>query len=179
MPESDLKPMDLRMLRTSGVREEFNAPELERLLGGEGVDLSMTDQAEALRVRLEAGLEVLDRRILASIKLALGRQAKLCGLAGVVLGIIAGAWVAVQVDAVPPVNWALALSVATGGAVLFGLLLIYLLALLVRVRGDLKLLVGLRGRYRGRFEGCSGIPELQDAAREIYDEVRIVGGELK
>ncbi|MCH2582772.1 MAG: hypothetical protein MK133_16435, partial [Planctomycetes bacterium] len=75
MPESDLKPMDLRMLRTSGVREEFNAPELERLLGGEGVDLSMTDQAEALRVRLEAGLVVVDRRILASIKLALGRRA--------------------------------------------------------------------------------------------------------
>ena len=108
MPESKLKPMDLRMLRTSGVREEFNAPELERLLGGEGVDLSMTDQPEAFRVRLEAGLEVLDRRILAGIKLALGRQAKLCGLAGVVLGIIAGAW------------WALALPVATGGAVLFG-----------------------------------------------------------
>ena len=47
MPESKLKPMDLRMLRTPGVREEFNAPELERLLGGEGVDLSMTDQPEA------------------------------------------------------------------------------------------------------------------------------------
>ena len=167
MPESKLKPMDLRMLRTPGVREEFNAPELERLLGGEGVDLSMTDQPEALMVRLEAGLEVLDRRILAGIKLALGRQAKLCGLAGVVLGISCGAW------------WALALSVATVGAVLFGLLLIYLLVLLMRVRGDLKLLVGLRGRYRGRFEGCSGIPELQAAAREIYEEVRIVGGELK
>ena len=68
MPESKLKPMDLRMLRTSGVREECNAPERERLLGGEGVDLSMTDQPEALRVRLEAGLEVLDRRILAGIK---------------------------------------------------------------------------------------------------------------
>ena len=114
MPESKLKPMDLRMLRTPGVREEFNAPELERLLGGEGVDLSMTDQPEALRVRLEAGLEVLDRRILAGIKLALGRQAKLCGLAGVVLGISCGAW------------WALALSVAAaiaqGGqeTILFG-----------------------------------------------------------
>jgi len=167
MPESKLKPMDLRMLRTPGVREEFNAPELERLLGGEGVDLSMTDQPEALRVRLEAGLEVLDRRILAGIKLALGRQAKLCGLAGGALGISAGAW------------WALTLSVATAGAVLFGLLLIYLLVLLARVRSDLKLLAGLRGRYRGRFEGCSDIPELQAAAREIYDEVRIVGGELR
>ena len=116
MSESELKPKDLRMLRTSGGREEFNAPELERLLGGEGVDLSMTDQPEALRVRLEAGLEVLHRRILAGIRRALGRQAKLCGLAGVVLGLIAGSWVAVQVDVVPSVPLALALSIAPGGA---------------------------------------------------------------
>lgn len=179
MPESTLEPMELRLLRTPAIREEFNAPELERLLGGEGVDLAMTDQPEALRVRLEAGLEVLERRVLAGIRRALGRQAKLCGLAGVVLGLIAGSWVAVQVDVVPSVPLALALSIATGGALLFGGLLVYLFILLLRVRGDLKLLIRLRGRYRGRFEDCSGISDLQAAAREVYDEVRIVGGELE
>ena len=179
MAESTLEPLELHLLRTPGVRSEFNAPELERLLGGEGLDLSMTDQPEALRVRLEAGLESLDRRILAGIRLALGRQAKLCALAGVALGIIAGAWVAVQVDVAPRVNWALALSIATGGALLFGTLLIYLLILLARVRGDLKLLVRLRGRYRGVFDDQRDLAGLQAAARQVYDEVRLVGGELE
>lgn len=179
MSESILEPIDLRMLRTPGVRGEFNAPELERLLGGEGVDLSMTDQPEALKVRLEAGLEVLDRRTLAGIRLALGRQARLCGLSGVALGIIAGACFAFEAEAGPRISWGWSLSIAAGVGLLFGLLLIYLFILLARVRGDLKLLARLRGRYRGRFEGCAGIPELQAAAREVYDEVRVVGGELE
>ncbi|MCH2366169.1 MAG: hypothetical protein MK554_02970, partial [Planctomycetes bacterium] len=45
-------------------------------------------------------------------------------------------------------------------------------------RGDLKLLASLRGRYRGVFDDRHDLAGLQAAAREVYEEVRVVGGEL-
>jgi hypothetical protein len=172
MSEVALEPLELQLLRTPAVREVFNAPELERLLGGEGLDLSMTDEPEALRVRLEAGLEVLERRILAGIRLALGRQARLCGLAGIILGILGG----VAVAAYGQSEGALYTMVGSLGAL--AVVMVFLATRALRVRGDLKLLAGLRGRYRGVFDGRHDLAGLQAAAREVYEEVRVVGGEL-
>ncbi len=172
MSEVALEPLELQLLRTPAVREVFNAPELERLLGGEGLDLSMTDEPEALRVRLEAGLEVLERRILAGIRLALGRQARLCGLAGIILGILGG----VAVAAYGQSEGALYTMVGSLGAL--AVVMVFLATRALRVRGDLKLLAALRGRYRGVFDGRHDLAGLQAAAREVYEEVRVVGGEL-
>ena len=172
MSEAILEPMELHLLRTSVVREAFNAPELERLLGGEGLDLSMTDEPEALRVRLEAGLEILERRILAGIRLALGRQGRLCGLAGVILGILGGVAVAAHGQS----EGALYTMVGSMGAL--AVMMVFLVTRALRVRGDLKLLASLRGRYRGVFDDRHDLAGLQAAAREVYEEVRVVGGEL-
>ena len=172
MSEVALEPMELQLLRTPAVREVFNAPELERLLGGEGLDLSMTDEPEALRVRLEAGLEILECRILAGTRLALGRQARLCGLAGVILGILGGVTVAASGQSAGM----LYTMVGSMGALAVGI--VFLVTRVLRVRGDLKLLAGLRGRYRGVLDDRRDIAGLQAAAREVYDEVRVVGGEL-
>lgn len=173
MTESNRDPVELHQLRHSRIREVFNAPELSRLLGDEGLDLSMTDQPEALKVRIEAGIAVLERRVLAALAAALRLQVRVCGLIGITLGIIAG--IAIAASGQPPgLRYAM-----IGGLVGLVALVVFLVAKLLRVRGDLKLLALLRGRYRGLLDNCTDIPELQAVARRIYGEIREVGGGLE
>ena len=61
----------------------------------------------------------------------------------------------------------------------FFALAVFLVVRLLRVRGDLKLLARLRGRYRGLLDNCSDIPALQAAASQIYGEIRAAGGNLE
>ncbi len=172
MTEFKLDTLDLHVLKHRRVREVFNAPELSRLLGEEGLDLSMTDQPEALKIRIEAGLAVLERRVLASLSEALRLQARTCVLLGILLGILVG--IALYLPGRSPSPAYL----AVGALVLAGGLLALQVKKLLGVRGDLKLLARLRGRYHGLLEGCGDIPELQAAAALVYGEVRQVGGEL-
>ena len=172
MTEFNLDPLELHILHHHRVREVFNAPELGRLLGEEGLDLSMTDQPEALKVRIEAGIAVLERRVLASLSEALRLQARTCVFLGILLGMLVG--LAIYLPGQSPAGPYLAI----GGLVLLGGLLAWLVKKLLGVRGDLKLLARLRGRYHGLLEGCGDIPEFQAAAGLIYGEIRQVGGEL-
>ena len=172
MTEFKLDPLELHMLHHRRVREVFNAPELGRLLGEEGLDLSMTDQPEALKIRIEAGIAVLERRVLASLSEALRLQTRTCVFLGILLGMLVG--MAIYLPGQPPTTRYLAL----GGLVLLGGLLACLVKRFVGVRGDLKLLARLRGRYHGLLEGCCDIHEFQAAAGLIYGEIRQVGGEL-
>ena len=172
MPESTLDPVELHLLHHCRIREVFNAPELGRLLGEEGVDLSMTDQPEALKIRIEAGLAVLERRVLASISEALRLQARACVLIGILLGILVG--IGISIPGQPQATH----YAMIGGLVVVGSLLVFLVKKVLGVRSDLKLLARLRGRYHGLLESCCDIPQLQAAASLIYGEILQVGGEL-
>ena len=143
MPESTLDPVELHLLHHCRIREVFNAPELGRLLGKEGLDLSMTDQPEALKIRIEAGLAVLERRVLASISEALRLQARACVLIGILLGILVG--IGISIPGQPQATH----YAMIGGLVVVGSLLVFLAKKVLGVRSDLKLLARLRGRYHG------------------------------
>lgn len=173
MTESDLESIEFHLLRHPRIREVFNAPELNRLLGEGDLDLSMTDQPEALKVRIEAGIAVLERRVLAAISMALRLQAWTCGFIGITLGILTGIAFAASGQS-PGLLYARA-----GGVAVFFALAVFLVVRLLRVRGDLKLLARLRGRYRGLLDNCSDIPALQAAASRIYGEIRAAGGNLE
>lgn len=172
MTEENLDPLELHLLHHCRIREVFNAPELGRLLGEEGLDLSMTDQPESLKVRIEAGIAVFERRVLASISEALRLQARACVFIGILLGFLVGISIAIPVEP-QATRYAM-----IGGLVVVVFLLAFLVKKVLGVRGDLKLLARLRGRYHGLLESCVDIPQLQAAASLIYGEIRQVGGEL-
>ena len=71
-----------------------------------------------------------------------------------------------------------ALYTMAGSMGALAVVMVFLVTRALRVRGDLKLLAGLRGRYRGVFDDRHDLAGLQAAAREVYEEVRVVGGEL-
>ena len=60
----------LRPPRMRALRAELLAPDLERYLSMREVDFSMTDQVEALQVRVRRGVEVLEKRLEATALLA-------------------------------------------------------------------------------------------------------------
>ena len=172
MTEINLDPVEFHLLHHPRIREVFNAPELDRLLGEEGLDLSMTDQPEALKVRIEAGIAVLERRVLASFSEGLRLQARVCVFIGILLGILVGIAISIP-DQPQAMRYAM-----TVGLVVAGSLLAFLVKKVLGVRRDLKLLATLRGRYHDLLESCCDIPQLQAAATLIYGEIRQAGGEL-
>ncbi len=91
MSETRLPALGLRPLYHRHLRELVAAPELERFLGGYGLDLAVTDQVDAVRVRIAAGIELLERRVLAAFVTAWRRQAWACLAWSVAAGIGVGA----------------------------------------------------------------------------------------
>ena len=55
-------------LRTRAARRAVVAPDLDRYLDPRNVDLVVTDQVQAVRVRVERGLEVFEKRLRCSLK---------------------------------------------------------------------------------------------------------------
>ena len=87
MRRQSLPKSSVAALRTAAIQRAVMAPELERFLSRKSVDLLVTDQIEAIEVRVRKGIEVLDRKIEAGIEVARKRVAALtlCGVAGLLL----------------------------------------------------------------------------------------------
>jgi hypothetical protein len=160
-------------VRTRAVRRAILAPELERYLSRAHVDLLVTDQFEALQVRVAKGIEVLERKVAAGLKAARSR-AFLMG-ATVAAGLLLAAAHAVLVangavrEEVPGMTalWILA------GAGLF-----VALAAAVDLAGVLNDAAKLRnfaGRYRGGVERARTASELLDFAEQALAGARALG----
>lgn len=79
---------NIAALRTTTVRRAVLAPELERFLSRKSVDLLVTDQIEAIAVRVRKGIEVFDRKLQAGIKVARKRATVLTVCAATGLGLL-------------------------------------------------------------------------------------------
>ncbi len=162
MTDARLPPLALRPLHYRYLRELVAAPELERFLGGHGLDLAVTDQADAVRVRVAAGIELLERRVLAAFVAAWRRQAWACLVWAIAAGIGFGA--GMGLDGPRAVVCAVLLGVATPIA-------LAALRAQFRLRRDMALLRVVRTRYRGPVAACESSEELVELAREIWSEV--------
>ena len=74
-------------LRSPAVRAAAFSPDLERYLDRAHVDLAVTDQVDALKVRVRRGLEVLERGAGAGIDVAVSQRRWSSFAAGVIVGV--------------------------------------------------------------------------------------------
>ena len=168
-----LERVPLRRLRHRFLRETLAAPELDRLLGTGELDLTVTDQVDALRVRVLAGLGVLDRRVLATYTAAWRRQGWLAMGVGIAAGIAVGAGVSlIRAEELTAKGHTAAWVIL----VLASLVTIAFVATIVRIRLDMALLRKLRKRYRPVVEAAATREQLLATARTIHEEVRTVAG---
>jgi hypothetical protein len=157
----------LRALGTPLLRDLFWAPELERYLGVGAIDLALTDQLEAVRVRVEAGIQLLESRVLAACVAACRRQGWLCAALGIAVG--AGSATILAGMRSYPVFSVATVMVASAGAGFAG-------ERWAMLRRDLKLLRALKGRYGPAVARCSDTGGLLEVAKAIEAEVRTVAG---
>jgi hypothetical protein len=162
----ELPAVTLHPLGTASLRDLFNAPEIERFLARDHVDLTLVDELEALRVRVRRGVEVIENRANAACVAAYQRRNWLLAAAGASAGGLAASFLAFR--RTPLAATAMALLLLGLAAVLIHRLL--------RVRRDLRLLLGLRGRYRRAIERPGDIPSLLELSQRIYKEACHVGG---
>ncbi|HVR76044.1 MAG TPA: hypothetical protein VMT52_17060 [Planctomycetota bacterium] len=167
-------PAPIRPLRTPAVRRAVLAPDIERYLSRKNVDLLVTDQVQALQVRVRRGIEVLERKVEAGRKrarqLGIGLAAAvLCGISVLVLHAVA--WARGRTSgsqgAASEVLWTLALIVA-------GLTLASAIAL-VRVILDARELTKLAGRHTGGHEQARTAEEVLDFAGRALEDARALG----
>jgi hypothetical protein len=156
-----LPPGRWRRFRTRVVRRAVLAPELERYLSRRHVDLAVTDQLEALQVRVRAGLDTFQRRLDRARAAARARGWILTAslAAGVLLLALGGPWLRIPTALVTAAS-----AIALGRLVL-----------------DRIQLRRLHGRYRGRVDACRTADELLNFAEEALAEARALGAapELK
>ncbi len=150
----------VRPLRTRSVRREVTAPDLERYLSMRNVDFAVTDQLEALQVRVRRGVEVLESRLARGIEKA--RKLSL--------------------------GWAIVAGVCFGGALCMlhlpafaaaaALLGISALVPLGRVIVDALQLRALQGRYAGVVELVRTKEQLVELAEKALGEAQhlVAGG---
>ena len=146
----------LRPVRSRAVRRAIFAPELERYLARRNVDLMVTDQLEALQVRVRRGIEVLEGKRKEGRKAA-RRETLLLALG--TAGCLAGAWLFGSWFAVFAMN---ALGLAS-------------LALLVRCAMDDAQLSRLEGRYAWGVERAKTVEELLDFAESALEDAGRLG----
>lgn len=167
-------PVPIRPLRTPALRRAVLAPDIERYLSRNNVDLLVTDQIQALQVRVRRGIEVLERKVEAGLKRArqLGvglAAAVLCGLS--VLVFHAVLWARGRTSGgqgvASEILWTLALIVG-------GLTLAAAIAL-VRVILDARQLTKLAGRHTGGHEQASTPEEVLDFAGRALEDARALG----
>jgi len=147
----------VRPLRTKQIRRAVLAPELERYLSMKEVDFAMTDQVEALQVRVRRGIEVLERRLAEGLRVA--RRWNLTW--AVVAGFSASATLCL-------VGYPLAALASV---------LIFALSVLCLVEGmaDTVRLRALRGRYTGLVELARTRDELVEYARRALADAMALG----
>ena len=156
---SPLPPVPVRPFRTAAVRRAVLAPEVERYLDRRRVDLLVTDQIEAVRVRVAAGLDVLARRLAAADGVA-RRLARRWTLAVGLLSLIA-----------------LGGGVTTGDPWFLAVPLPGIAALvpLARALADLRQARRLRPRYTIDLARCETADDLLELASGVLEEARILG----
>lgn len=139
-------------LRTGAIRRAVVAPELERYLSMQGVDFAMTDQVEALLVRVRRGIEVLERRLAEGLRVA--RKWNLTW--AITAGFTASASLCL-------IGYPLA---ATATALVFAVAML----LLVQGMMDTMRLRALRGRYTGLIDLARSREQIIEyAARALAD----------
>ncbi len=146
-----------RRLRTAAARRAVLAPDLERYLARRSVDLTVTDQLEALQVRVRRGVEVLARKIEEGIRIT-GRAAAVLGTL-VALCLIAANAFFLEL-------WARAAFLAAAG--MAG-------TFFVRAVLDWDHLRGLRGRYTGGVEQARTAEDLLAFAERVLENARALG----
>jgi len=163
-----------RAVRSKPVRKALLAPDIERYLSRGSVDLLVTDQIEALKVRVAKGLEVLERKAKLARQVAHGRA--LLDALVVVLGLLLPAVHALVASsgrldgggaAAGAALWALAaLSLAVGAAALIDL---------VRVLGDSRKLRLLHRDRTAGLEAAKTSEEVLRIAEEALADARAAG----
>jgi len=163
-----------RAVRSKPVRKALLAPEIERYLSRGNVDLLVTDQVEALKVRVARGLEVLERRAKLARQVAHGR-ALLDALIAVLGLLLPGVHALVASSgrlegggaAAGAALWALAaLSLAVGVAAIVDL---------VRVLGDSRRLRLLDRDHAPALEAAKTSEEVLRLAEEALANARAAG----
>lgn len=145
------------------------APDLERYLDPRNIDLLVTDQVEAVRVRVARGLEVFERRRLDGVAAARKSRALasslllLCCALGYVAGpprfgdVDAGVW-----------RWVM------GGVSAIGAL--WAASVLVRTSLDIRRLRRLAGRFTPRdLDDLGSSREVLDYGEKALEEARTLG----
>lgn len=163
-------------LRTSTVRRAVIAPELERFLSRKRVDLLVTDQIEAIEVRVRKGIEVFDRKLQAGIKVARKRAAVLtiCAVAGLGLLLLTPYCLTWADDGKPGSHDFATLS-------LWGLASMALIAVIIadtaleRALADRAQLQRLAGRSTQGVEEAGTIEELLAHAESVLATARKLG----
>ena len=147
-------------LHTRAARRAVTAPDLERYLDPANVDLMVTDQVQAVRVRVARGLEVFETRVrdaLTAVRRSLSIGASLFPVC-VVIGstaIQAGQWMVA--------------SGATAGA-------LCCLWILTRAGLDWRRLRAASRRFgRGDLDRLETSQELLDHGRSVLEEARALG----
>ena len=147
-------------LHTRAARRAVIAPDLERYLDPANVDLMVTDQVQAVRVRVERGLEVFENRLRDAL-IAIRRWL----VAGAVLFLIC---VVVGYVSVQAGHWLLA-SAGTGGAA-------WCLGILTRAGLDWRRLRGVSGRFsRSGLDRLETSQELLEHGQSVLEEARALG----
>jgi hypothetical protein len=163
-----------RPIRTPAVLRAIRAPELERYLSRRSVDLLVTDQVEAIKVRIAKGIEVLERKARDGIRAGRRRAAALA--ATFVVGLLlAGAHAVLAARGRLPGDdpVAAALSLIAACALLAGLVAAMRLAAVI---GDMARLRALLLRRHGRgLETAGAAAALLDLAEEALAEARALG----
>ena len=173
MSRAELPPISHRSLRTAAIRRAVLAPEIERYLARSQVDLLVTDQIEAIQVRVEKGIEVLDRHVREGLRLA-RRRIFFLGLTAAVGFTLPPVHVAASAQGVfhsggltSVLLWTLALLVF--------LLAVKAMILLARVLDDRTQLLGLANRYSGGIERAKTVEELLAFAEQALSEALGIG----
>jgi hypothetical protein len=162
-----------RPIRTPAVLRAIRAPELDRYLSRRSVDLLVTDQIEALRVRVAKGMEVLERKTRAGIRAGRRRAVVLAAtLAAGLLLAAAHAVLAARGGLRGEEPARLLLSLIATLALLAGLIAG---ARLVRVLGEVARLTRILGRHGRGIESADTPERLLDLAEKALEEAREIG----
>lgn len=147
-------------LHTRAARRAVIAPDLERYLDPANVDLMVTDQVQAVRVRVERGREVFENRLRDG--LIATRRWLVAGAVLFLIGVVIG-YVSIQAG-----HWLIA-SVGTGGAV-------WWMWILSRAGLDWRRLHAVSGRFsRSDLDRLESSRELLDHGEAILEEARALG----
>lgn len=162
-----------RRIRTRAILRAIRAPELERFLSRRSVDLLVTDQIEAVKVRVAKGIEVLERKAREGMRAGRRRAAVLAATAVAGVGLAAAHAIFVLRGRLPGEKPAqILLSLIALLALLAGLVAAMRLAAVI---GDMARLSRLLGRHGHGIEAARTPGQLLELAEEALAEARALG----